>query len=118
MFLCPLKILISNVVSWATVLITFGLPVLLYVFAVSCNDLTGCPALPSVHPKPSFWGTLRVGTGWPDGVWDFFSFRVLIAVLAYYLLSMVLWRMLPAQELYGTKLVHHGRPLKYRLNGK
>ncbi|EYE98196.1 Delta(14)-sterol reductase [Aspergillus ruber CBS 135680] len=29
---------------------------------------------------------------------------------------MALWRMLPAQEMYGTKLVHHDRPLKYRLN--
>ena len=39
-------------------------------------------------------------------------------VLAYYLLSMILWAVLPAQEVYGTKLVRNGRPLKYRLNGK
>ena len=39
-------------------------------------------------------------------------------VLAYYLLSMILWTVLPAQEVHGTKLVRNGRPLKYRLNGK
>ena len=107
--------LIADVGSWATVSITFGLPVLLYVFAFSCNDLTGCPALPLAHISE---GSLMIGTEWQDAAWAFFGFRVLIAVLAYYLLSMVFWRILPAQEVYGTKLVHHGRPLKYRLNGK
>ena len=39
-------------------------------------------------------------------------------VLGYYLLSMILYKVLPAEEAYGTKLVQNGRPLKYRFNGK
>ena len=38
-------------------------------------------------------------------------------MLAYYLLSLVLYRVLPAQEVYGTKLRESGKPLKYRFNG-
>ena len=57
--------------------------------------------------------------GWPKGgIRDLVSWEVTGVVLAYYMLSMVLWRFLPAQEIQGTKLVQHGRPLKYRLNGK
>lgn len=38
--------------------------------------------------------------------------------MSYYLLSLVLYRVLPGQEVYGTKLRESGRPLKYKLNGK
>lgn len=113
-----LKTLVANVISWATVAITFGLPLLLFVFAVTCNDSTGCPVPSLVQSKRFSWETLQVETGWRDGIWSFPRLGVSIVVLAYYMLNMALWRMLPAQEMYGTKLVHHDRPLKYRLNGK
>lgn len=58
-------------------------------------------------------------TGWPKGgIRDLVSWEVTGVVLAYYILSMILYRVLPAQEAQGTKLVRHGRPLQYRLNGK
>ncbi|KAL4881733.1 ERG4/ERG24 ergosterol biosynthesis protein [Aspergillus karnatakaensis] len=87
----------------ATVALTFGLPILLYGFAFDCNDSTGCPAFP---PSEEF----------KEGLSGLFDFKVLVAVLAYYLLTLGLWRVLPAQEVHGTKLVHHDRALKYRLN--
>jgi hypothetical protein len=37
---------------------------------------------------------------------------------SYYLLSLLLYRVLPGQEVYGTKLRESGKPLKYKLNGK
>ncbi|OJD39061.1 delta-sterol reductase [Diplodia corticola] len=66
------------------------------------------------------WGKLRSEIGWPaGGVSHLFSCKVTAVVLGYYLLSLILDKLLPAQEVYGTKLVHqYGRPLKYRLNGK
>ncbi|KAA8648186.1 hypothetical protein EYZ11_000547 [Aspergillus tanneri] len=97
--------------------ITFGLPVLLYVFAFACNDVSGCPAPPLLNFRTLTWETLRVGIGWPEGgLWHLGSWEVTGVVLAYYLLSLILWRVLPAQEVHGTKLVQHGRPLSYRLN--
>lgn len=38
-------------------------------------------------------------------------------MVGYYLLSLTLYRILPATEVYGTKLRESGRPLKYRFNG-
>ncbi|KAK0663549.1 Delta(14)-sterol reductase [Lasiodiplodia hormozganensis] len=97
--------------------IVLGLPVLLYVFAFGCNDIAGCPVPSLLHPQNLDWEKLRLETGWPSqGVLDLFSLKVTGVVLGYYLLSLFLDKVLPAQEVYGTKLVHHGRPLKYRLN--
>lgn len=42
----------------------------------------------------------------------------MVVVLGYYLLNLTLGSILPAREVNGTKLAHHDRPLKYRLNGK
>ncbi|KAL0262300.1 erg24, C-14 sterol reductase [Diplodia seriata] len=97
--------------------IVVGLPVLLYVFAFGCNDVTGCPVPSLLSPQSLSWEQLRSDIGWPsDGVWGLFSWKVTAVVLGYYALSLVLDKLLPGQEVYGTKLVHHGRPLKYRLN--
>ncbi|KAL2858436.1 ergosterol biosynthesis ERG4/ERG24 [Aspergillus pseudoustus] len=90
---------------WGTTALTFGLPVLLEVFAFTCNDVTGCPALPPI-----------LASGWRDVLGAVFDFRILLAVIGYYFLTLALWRNLPAHELYGTKLVHHDRALKYRMN--
>lgn len=105
--------------SFGAAAITLGLPVLLYFFTFGCNDVTGCPVPSLLHPRTLSWENLRSEIGWPKGgVWDLASWEVTGVVLAYYIFSMILWRALPAQEVYGTKLVQHGRPLKYRLNGK
>ncbi|PKY00231.1 putative C-14 sterol reductase [Aspergillus campestris IBT 28561] len=100
-----------------TAAITVGLPVLLYFFRFACNDVAGCPVPSLLSPSTLDWETLKGEIGWPQGgVWDLCSWQVMGVVLAYYLVSLVLWRILPANETLGTKLVHHGRPLKYRLN--
>ena len=99
--------------------ITFGLPVLLYFFAFACNDVSGCPAPSLLDPRAFSWEQFKSEIGWPEnGVWGLYSTEVTGVVLAYYLFSLILWKVLPAQETYGTKLVQHERPLKYRLNGQ
>ncbi|KAF5863648.1 erg24, C-14 sterol reductase [Aspergillus alliaceus] len=97
--------------------ITLGLPILLYFFVFACNDITGCPAPSLLNPRTLSWEMLRLEIGWPNGaIWELGSWQVTGLVLAYYLLSMILWRILPAHETHGTKLVQHGRPLTYRFN--
>ncbi|KAH6606927.1 C-14 sterol reductase [Trichoderma cornu-damae] len=60
---------------------------------------------------------LRGQIAWPeDGIWGFASWEASGWTAAYYLLSPVLYRVLPGQELYGTKLRESDRPLKYKLN--
>ena len=105
--------------SFGAAAITLGLPVLLYFFTFACNDAAGCPVPSLLNPRTLSWEKLISEIGWPKGgIRDFASWEVTGVVLAYYMLSMVLWRFLPAQEVQGTKLVQHGQPLKYRLNGK
>ena len=105
--------------SFGATAITVGLPVLLYLFTFTCNDAAGCPVPALLHPRTLSWEKLRSEIRWPEsGIWDLGSWEVSGVVLAYYVFSMVLWRVLPAQEVHGTKLVQNGRPLKYRLNGK
>ncbi|KAE8382951.1 ergosterol biosynthesis ERG4/ERG24 [Aspergillus bertholletiae] len=97
--------------------ITVGLPILLGVFAFTCNDITGCPVPSLLSPRTLSWERLKSEIGWPSGgIWGLGSWEVTSVVFAYYLLSMFLWKILPAREVRGTKLVHHGRPLMYRLN--
>ncbi|KNG83043.1 putative C-14 sterol reductase [Aspergillus nomiae NRRL 13137] len=97
--------------------IVVGLPILLCVFAFACNDVTGCPAPSLLSPSTLSWESLKTEIGWPHGgIWEFGSWEVTGMVLAYYLLSMFLWKILPAEEVRGTKLVQHDRPLTYRFN--
>lgn len=99
--------------------IVFGLPVLLHAFAFACNDVAGCPVPSLLDPRNLTWETLRAETGWPEnGIWDLASWEATGLVLAYYLVSLVLYRILPAQEVRGTKLKHHDRALTYRFNGE
>lgn len=96
-----------------------GLPALLEVFYLACNDMSGCPAPALLEPSTLTWEKLKSQIPWPaDGVSGFVSWDTTAWVMAYYLLSLVLYRVLPAQEVYGTKLRESGRPLLYRLNGK
>ncbi|KAK8132364.1 ergosterol biosynthesis ERG4/ERG24 [Apiospora kogelbergensis] len=94
-----------------------GLPILLNVFYFTCNDETGCPVPILLDPRNLTWETLKSQIPWPqDGLWGFASWEVSGWVLAYYMLSLVLYVALPGHELYGTKLKQSGQPLKYRLN--
>ncbi|KAK8072755.1 hypothetical protein PG996_006103 [Apiospora saccharicola] len=78
----------------------------------------------SLKPKYEFggpdftWESLKSQTPWPqDGIWGFASWKVTGWLLAYYMLSLVLYAILPANKVLGTKLKQSGRPLEYRLNG-
>lgn len=105
--------------SFGAAAITLGLPVLLYLFNFACNDVAGCPVPSLLNPRTLSWDKLSPEIGWPEaGIWDLASWEVTGVVLAYYLFSMILYIVLPAQEVHGTKLVQNGRPLKYRFNGK
>ncbi|PWY95022.1 ERG4/ERG24 ergosterol biosynthesis protein [Aspergillus sclerotioniger CBS 115572] len=97
--------------------ITFGLPVLLYFFAFNCNDVSGCPVPSLLNPRTLTWDKWAAEAGWPaDGIRNLFNWKVTGIVLAYYMLNLLLWKFLPAQQVHGTKLEHHGRPLQYRMN--
>ncbi|KAK2016153.1 C-14 sterol reductase [Colletotrichum eremochloae] len=98
-------------------LAVFGLPALLLALFFGCNDKTGCPFPAALSPSTLTLEKLKAETPWPaDGVWGLCSWEAMGWTLAYYFLSLVLYRVLPAQELLGTKLVESGRPLKYRFN--
>ncbi|WQF90255.1 Putative sterol reductase [Colletotrichum destructivum] len=97
--------------------IMVGLPMLLYTFYFVCNDKTGCPAPSTLSPRTLTLAKFKVDIPWPDnGIWGFCNWHVFGYTLAYYLLSLVLHRILPAKEVYGRKLAQSGRPLKYRFN--
>ena len=81
---------------------------------------------PSIFDEPisrsssgSSFASVDVQIPWPeDGIRGFASLLVTGWVLAYYLVSLVLFRMLPATEVLGTKLRESGKPLQYRFNGE
>jgi delta14-sterol reductase len=88
----------------------------LYLF---CNDVSGCPAPALLEPRSLTWDKLKTQIPWPEeGLWGFVSWSVTGWVLAYYAVGLVLFRVLPAKEVLGTKLVESGKPLKYRFNGE
>ncbi|KKY35540.1 putative deltasterol reductase [Diaporthe ampelina] len=63
------------------------------------------------------WETLKPQIPWPEqGIWGLASWEATGWTLLYYILSLVLYRVLPAQEVYGAKLRESGRPLLYRFN--
>ncbi|KAK4092974.1 hypothetical protein Purlil1_2899 [Purpureocillium lilacinum] len=97
--------------------IVFGLPLLLNFLFLTCNDQTGCPAPALLSPRTLSWDKLKAQIPWPEeGLAGFVNWETSAWVAAYYLLSLILYRVLPAQEVYGTKLRESGRPLKYRFN--
>ncbi|KFA47962.1 hypothetical protein S40293_09061 [Stachybotrys chartarum IBT 40293] len=97
--------------------IVFGLPVFMNVLYFACNDISGCPAPALLSPRSLTWDSLKAQIPWPeDGLGGFVSWEATAWLLAYYALSLVLYRVLPAQELFGTKLKETGKPLKYRFN--
>jgi hypothetical protein len=99
--------------------VSFGLPILLYVFTFACNDVSGCPAPPLLSNwKKIDLQELKRDVGWPaNGIWGLASWEVTGWTLAYYLFNAVLYRVLPAVEAEGVELSSGGR-LKYRMNSK
>lgn len=96
--------------------VSFGLPILLYLFTFACNDVSGCPAPSFLSPKTLDLNQLKSEVGWPtSGIAGLFSLEVTGWTLAYYLFNAILYRILPATEAQGTKL-SSGQSLKYRLN--
>lgn len=104
--------------SIGTSLITFGLPVLCYIFAFGCNDVSGCPAPALLNFPKIDLQQLKAEVGWPqNGFWGLASWEATGWTLAYYLFSGLLYRFLPATEIQGTTLSTGGK-LNYRFNGK
>ncbi|ODA76909.1 hypothetical protein RJ55_07425 [Drechmeria coniospora] len=96
--------------------ISFGLPLLVYAFTFACNDISGCPAPSLLSPRTLSLDKLKAEVGWPaDGIRGLASWEATAAVLAYYLVNLALYRLLPAIETDGTVLASGGR-LKYRFN--
>jgi delta14-sterol reductase len=61
---------------------------------------------------------LKQEVGWPaNGIWGLASWDVSAKVLGYYLLSLVLFRVLPGDHTEGVELASGGR-LKYKFNSK
>ena len=98
--------------------ISLCLPVLVLAFGLGCNTISGCPAPSLLSPKSLDWDRLKDEVGWPaNGVYGLASWEVTGWVLGYYLLNLVLYRILPAAEVDGTVLASGGR-LKYRFNSE
>ncbi|KKK27187.1 delta(14)-sterol reductase [Aspergillus rambellii] len=96
--------------------IVFGLPVLIYAFTFLCNDVTGCPAPSLLHPSTLTLDRLKEEVAWPEGgIRAFYDTEVTLWVLSYYLLSLVLYVVLPGQVADGTELACGGK-LRYKFN--
>ncbi|KAG9244127.1 Delta(14)-sterol reductase-like protein [Calycina marina] len=96
--------------------ITFGLPLLCYSATFLCNDISGCPVPSALSPSTITIEKLKQDVGWPaNGIRGFASWNVTFGVLAYYVLTLVLYRVVPAQYGTGTELRCGGR-LKYKFN--
>ena len=91
------------------------LPVVCYLTTFLCNDISGCPAPSTLHPKSLTLAKLKKETGWP-GISGLVSTRVTLWVFGYYLLSLVLQAALPGEEIEGGELRSGGK-LKYKFNG-
>jgi hypothetical protein len=95
-----------------------GLPIIVYLTALACNDISGCPAPSLLHPSTFRLDNFKAEIGWPkEGIWGLGSWYVTGWVLAYYFLSVVLQAVLPGQQVPGVKLRSGGR-LHYKFNGK
>lgn len=95
-------------------IISFGLPVLVYVLTFFCNDISGCPAPSLLHPYTLNFDQLKKEIGW-TGFGALLNWQAFAGTLSYYLLSLTLYRVLPGEEVNGVAL-KSGTKLKYRFN--
>lgn len=94
--------------------ISFGLPVLVYVFTFLCNDISGCPAPVLLSPSKFSFDQLKKEVGW-TGIEGLLNTNAVLGTLGYYLLSLTLHAFLPGTEVQGTELRSGGK-LSYRFN--
>lgn len=98
--------------------ISFGLPAVCYLTTFLCNDISGCPVPSVLNPSTMTIDILKKDVGWPaEGILGLGSFSVTGYVLAYYLFSMVLYKVLPGEQVEGTVLASGGK-LKYKFNSE
>jgi delta14-sterol reductase len=111
--LIELLLIIARLGAFA---ISFGLPIACYAATLLCNDISGCPVPSLLSPSTLTIEALKQDVGWPaDGIWGLASWDVSAKVLGYYLLSLILHRVLPGEEVEGTVLASGGK-LKYKFN--
>lgn len=96
--------------------VSFGLPILVYVFAFFINEVSGCPPPSVLQPKTFSLEKLKYEVGW-QGFSGLINLPAFGATVAYYVWSLFLNRVLPATVVEGVQLRSGGR-LKYRFNGK
>lgn len=96
--------------------VSFGLPILVYVFAFFINETSGCPPPSVLQPKTFSLDKLKYEVGW-QGFSSLTNLPAFGATVGYYVWSLFLNRVLPATEVEGIQLRSGGR-LKYRFNGK
>ena len=95
---------------------SFGLPLVCYLAAFLCNNISGCPAPSTLHPSSLTLETLKRETGWP-GIVGLASMNATLWMLGYYALSLLLQAVLPGTEVEGVELATGGK-LKYKFNGQ
>ncbi|KAL8717081.1 MAG: hypothetical protein Q9225_005648 [Loekoesia sp. 1 TL-2023] len=95
---------------------SFGLPIVCYLAAFVCNDVSGCPVPSILHPRSLTLSKLKEEAGWPrDGFLGLASWKVTGFVLAYYFFSLVVQAALPGVVVQGAQLRSGGR-LEYKFN--
>jgi hypothetical protein len=117
-YVCPflLWVIFSNRDRIGAFVISFGLPIVIYLLIFLCNDIAGCPVPSVLHPYSLTIDKLKEEVGWPaDGIWGLTSFKVTGFVLSYYLFSMILYRVLPGEIAEGLP-TPSGTKLKYKIN--
>lgn len=93
------------------------LPLVVYIGGFLCNEISGCPVPSALHPESLTFAKLKEETGWPaNGVFGLISLKSSVAVLGYYLFSLILQTVLPGTECQGQELISGGR-LQYKFNG-
>jgi delta14-sterol reductase len=96
--------------------VTFGLPLVVYISTLLCNDVSGCPAPALLHPESLTLDKLRAQTPWPEnGIRGLFDAEVTGWVVGYHGLLLAMQLLLPGANLTGTELASGGR-LKYKFN--
>lgn len=98
-------------------MISFALPILCYLAAFLCNDISGCPVPSALHPRILSVAKLKEEAGWPTkGLLGLVDLETAGWTLAYYGFSLLQQAILPGAEVTGVELCSGGR-LKYKFNG-
>ncbi|KAL1633664.1 erg24, C-14 sterol reductase [Neofusicoccum ribis] len=83
--------------------ISFGLPILCFVFAFFVNDTSGCPPPSLLQPKTFSLDKLKDDVGW-QGFSSLINAKAFAATIGYYLFSLTLNAVLPATKVDGIEL--------------